>query len=391
MRLVDGPNLGTLISRGGPLAPERSVSLISQIAEALDAAHADGVVHRDVKPSNVLVTANDFVYVVDFGIAHAVGHTRSKLTMTGATIGTLDYMAPERFESHPVDPRTDVYSLACVLFECLTAEKPFLGDDLPALMYAHLYTPPRRVSAVNPAVGSELDAVVAKGMAKNPADRYPSTGALAEAARACRHRRVRRADRARRGDHAARRAARRAGHRGRAAAGRRGRPDGGGWHHRAAAAPLRRRAARRPGCCAHDRGPVRPAASRGPPAGAARPAPVRPSGTGAGGRPGSSRVRLVGLLAAIALLVAAGAARGDLVPLSGIVARARPGVHGGSVPDGQPSGPRSSRPRRRRCRSGGASTPRRSARRCPPTPPPATWRSLPTTASPTSRTVSWAC
>ena len=140
MRLVDGPNLGALIERGGPLPPERAVSLVSQIAEALDAAHADGVVHRDVKPSNVLVTANDFVYVVDFGIAHAVGHTRSKLTMTGATIGTLDYMAPERFESHPVDPRTDVYSLACVLFECLTAEKPFLGDDLPALMYAHLYT-----------------------------------------------------------------------------------------------------------------------------------------------------------------------------------------------------------------------------------------------------------
>ena len=184
MRLVDGPNLGALIERGGPLPPERAVGLVSQIAEALDAAHADGVVHRDVKPSNVLVTANDFVYVADFGIAHAVGHNRSKLTMTGATIGTLDYMAPERFESHPVDPRTDVYSLACVLFECLTAEKPFLGDDLPALMYAHLYTPPRRVSAVNPAVGTGLDAVVAKGMAKNPADRYPSTGALAAAARA---------------------------------------------------------------------------------------------------------------------------------------------------------------------------------------------------------------
>ena len=133
MRLVDGPNLGALIERGGPLPPERAVGLVSQVAEALDAAHADGVVHRDVKPSNVLVTANDFVYVVDFGIAHAVGHNRSKLTMTGATIGTLDYMAPERFESHPVDPRTDVYSLACVLFECLTAEKPFLGDDLPAL------------------------------------------------------------------------------------------------------------------------------------------------------------------------------------------------------------------------------------------------------------------
>lgn len=184
MRLVDGPNLATLISSDGRLSPERSVNLVTQIADALDAAHADGLVHRDIKPSNVLVTANDFVYVVDFGIAHAVGDTRAKLTLTGATIGTLDYMAPERFESHPVDARTDVYSLACVLFECLTAEKPFVGDDLPALMYAHLYTPPRRVSAVNPAAGSELDAVVAKGMAKDPADRYPSAGALAAAARA---------------------------------------------------------------------------------------------------------------------------------------------------------------------------------------------------------------
>ena len=241
MRLVDGPNLGALIERGGPLSPERAVGLVSQIAEALDAAHADGVVHRDVKPSNVLVTANDFVYVVDFGIAHAVGHTRSKLTMTGATIGTLDYMAPERFESHPVDPRTDVYSLACVLFECLTAEKPFLGDDLPALMYAHLYTAPRRVSAVNPAVGTELDAVVAKGMAKNPADRYPSTGALAAAARA-RDLDAGRPDRAaRRGDHAPGRGAVGAGDGDRAAAGRRARrgrrSHGGGRHHRARARP----------------------------------------------------------------------------------------------------------------------------------------------------------
>jgi YVTN family beta-propeller protein len=184
MRLIDGPNLGSLIAEGGPMTAERAVNLVSQVAEALDAAHADGVVHRDVEPSNILVTPNEFVYVVDFGIAHPVGHSRSRLTMIGATLGTLDYMAPERFESHPVGPRTDVYSLACVLFECLTAQKPFCGDDLPALMYAHLYTGPPRVSAVKQAVGAELDAVVAKGMAKKPEDRYPSAGALAAAARA---------------------------------------------------------------------------------------------------------------------------------------------------------------------------------------------------------------
>ena len=307
MRLVDGPNLGTLISRGGPLAPERSVSLISQIAEALDAAHADGVVHRDVKPSNVLVTANDFVYVVDFGIAHAVGHTRSKLTMTGATIGTLDYMAPERFESHPVDPRTDVYSLACVLFECLTAEKPFLGDDLPALMYAHLYTPPRRVSAVNPAVGSELDAVVAKGMAKNPADRYPSTGALAEAARAAiavsgeqtEHVEeiTRRVEPPAEPDTVAARPLVGAG--APMAAG--GITEPPQPHY---ADPRRDD----PGAAPTIGVPYDRPHPMGPPPGPPAPPPYGPAGPVPGGRPGSSRVRLIGLLAVVALLVAGGAA-----------------------------------------------------------------------------------
>ncbi|HEY0814737.1 MAG TPA: serine/threonine-protein kinase [Pseudonocardia sp.] len=180
MLLVEGLNLAALLA-AGPMAPAHAVNLTSQVADALDAAHDDGVVHRDVKPSNILLTSNDFAYVVDFGLAHGVGHTRSRLTMTEAS---LDYMAPERFESDPVDPRTDVYSLACVLFECLTGQKPFAGDDLPALMFAHLHAVPRPVSDVNPAAGSTLDAVVAKGMAKRPADRYPSAGALATAARA---------------------------------------------------------------------------------------------------------------------------------------------------------------------------------------------------------------
>jgi YVTN family beta-propeller protein len=183
MLLVEGSDLGSVIAEGGAMAPGRAVDLISQAAEALDAAHAEGVVHRDVKPGNLLVTPTDFVHVVDFGVAHAVEHSRSRVTMTGAALGTLDYMAPERFESYPADPRTDVYSLACVLYECLTARKPFTGDDLPALMYAHLYSSPPRVGAVNRAAAA-LDGVVAKGMAKNPAERYPTTGALAAAARA---------------------------------------------------------------------------------------------------------------------------------------------------------------------------------------------------------------
>jgi serine/threonine-protein kinase len=122
MRLVDGGhNIGTILADQGPFAPARAIHLISQVADALDAAHADGLVHRDVKPSNVLVTSSDFVYVVDFGIAQAVGRTVTSLTMTGTTVGTLDYMVPERFDSRVIDYRADVYSLACLLYECLTA------------------------------------------------------------------------------------------------------------------------------------------------------------------------------------------------------------------------------------------------------------------------------
>ena len=183
MRLVDGADIRSLLDTNGPLTPERAVHLIDQIAEALDAAHADGLVHRDIKPSNVLVTARDFVYVVDFGIARSIGAARTSLTMTGATVGTLDYMAPERFSNRPIDCRADVYSLACLLHECLTGTRPFPGDDLPSLMYAHLYTSPPVSSRVVPGLPASLDAVVARGMAKQPEDRYESAGELATAAR----------------------------------------------------------------------------------------------------------------------------------------------------------------------------------------------------------------
>ena len=117
MRFVDGSDLGARLRASGPIAPRRAVHLISQIAEALDAAHADHLVHRDIKPSNILVTQSDFVYVVDFGIARAIGSQQTALTITGATIGTLNYMAPERFANHDIDGRSDVYSLACLLHE----------------------------------------------------------------------------------------------------------------------------------------------------------------------------------------------------------------------------------------------------------------------------------
>ncbi|WP_308283071.1 serine/threonine-protein kinase [Pseudonocardia nigra] len=189
MRLVDGVDLATLIARDGPLSAARVVSIVAQAAEALDAAHAAGLIHRDVKPSNLLVTPHDFVYLVDFGIAHAMGcSTRGQaLTATGATVGTLDYMAPERIRGgSDVDGRADVYSLACVLYETLTGQRPFPVEGLPALLHAHLHRPPPVVTAVRPELPSGLDDVVARGMAKDPVARYATAGDLAAAARAVR-------------------------------------------------------------------------------------------------------------------------------------------------------------------------------------------------------------
>lgn len=191
MRLVNGLDLDKVIERTGPLPAPRAARIVSQAAEALDAAHAENLVHRDVKPSNLLVTPQEFVYLVDFGIAYAVGLlTEAKgLTATGAAIGTLDYMAPERFLGHTdIDGRVDVYSLACVLFESLTAQRPFPVDGLPALMHAHATAPPPRVTAFRPDLPDSVDAVVARGMAKDPAARYASAGELAaDAAQALHH------------------------------------------------------------------------------------------------------------------------------------------------------------------------------------------------------------
>jgi YVTN family beta-propeller protein len=183
MRLVDGADVGKLLETHGRMAPQRAVHLIGQVAEALDAAHADHLVHRDIKPSNILVTLSDFVYVVDFGIARSMDGRQTPLTITGVTVGTWDYMAPERFTGHDIDGRADVYSLACVLHECLTGAPPFHGRDLPALMYAQLNSDPPEASSLVEGIPPALDAVIARGMAKVPKDRFPTAGALAAAAR----------------------------------------------------------------------------------------------------------------------------------------------------------------------------------------------------------------
>jgi serine/threonine-protein kinase len=185
MRLVEGSDLAEIIAREGPLAAERAVSIIQQAAEALDAAHARGLVHRDVKPSNLLVTRQDFVYLVDFGLVQSRNHASAvPLTALGQAIGTFAYMAPERMGTDQrVDGRADVYSLACVLYEALTGHRPYPAEDAVVLVGAHMQQPPPAVTAVRPDLPRHWDDVVAWGMAKNPEDRPPTAGVLAVAAR----------------------------------------------------------------------------------------------------------------------------------------------------------------------------------------------------------------
>ena len=187
MRLVPGRDLAQVLEVEGTLPAPRAVAIVGQVARALDAAHADGLVHRDVKPSNIRLTEEDdedFAYLLDFGIARSLTDADGPaLTMTGAALGSVDYMAPERFLEQPLDERVDVYSLACVLYECLTGRKPFTGDGLAALMYAHLRTDAPAPSSLRRAVPRGLDDVVRKGLAKDPDERYRTAGALASAAR----------------------------------------------------------------------------------------------------------------------------------------------------------------------------------------------------------------
>jgi serine/threonine-protein kinase len=185
MRLIEGTNLQSMLD-AGPLPPAQAVRYIEHIARALQAAHKAGLLHRDVKPSNILVDDDEYAYLIDFGIARAVGERA--LTTAGDVIGTFFYMAPERFAGEQagaprIDARSDIYSLACVFYECLTAEHAFPGDSLEQQVGGHLASPPPRPSLARPGLPHAFDTVIAKGMAKNPGERYKNPMELAHAAR----------------------------------------------------------------------------------------------------------------------------------------------------------------------------------------------------------------
>ena len=180
MRLIEGHDLQWMLNQG-PLPPARAVHIIDQVAKGLHAAHRERLLHRDVKPSNILLDHDDFAYLIDFGIARAADDL--SLTATGNFIGTYHYMAPERFTAADVDSRSDIYSLACVLYESLTAHSPFPGDTLQEQIRGHRSAPPPRPSIINPDIPASLDMVIARGMAKNPGDRYETAIELARDAK----------------------------------------------------------------------------------------------------------------------------------------------------------------------------------------------------------------
>ena len=186
MRLVDGVDLRRLVQASGPLDSAPAVRVLAGIAAGLDAAHARGLIHRDVKPANVLVERDgeaERVFLTDFGISRLAGSTES-LTTTGEFFGSVDYVAPEQIEGEPVESRTDVYALGGVLHFLLTGQPPFPRDTELAKLFAHANAPRPRPSEVVPGLPAAIDAVVAKAMAKRPEERYRSAGELAAAAAA---------------------------------------------------------------------------------------------------------------------------------------------------------------------------------------------------------------
>jgi serine/threonine protein kinase len=185
MRYVEGSDLAKVVAEDGALEPKRAVELLSQIAEALDAAHEKGLVHRDVKPSNVLIAeaaGREHCYLGDFGLTKRTG-SLSGVSVAGEIVGTLEYVAPEQITGDPLDERSDVYSLGCVLYECLTGQSPFPRATDVALLWAHVHEEPTPPSQARPELPKELDTVLTRALAKEPGRRYRSAGELLAATR----------------------------------------------------------------------------------------------------------------------------------------------------------------------------------------------------------------
>jgi beta-lactam-binding protein with PASTA domain/predicted Ser/Thr protein kinase len=174
MEYVEGETLRDVIRREGHLSPERAMTLAADICGALDFSHRNGIVHRDVKPGNVMITPQGTVKVMDFGIARAVSDSAATMTSTAAVIGTAQYLSPEQARGESVDARSDVYSMGCMLYELATGAPPFTGDSPVSVAYQHVREDPRLPSSINPGVPAELDAILLKAMSKNPANRYQS-------------------------------------------------------------------------------------------------------------------------------------------------------------------------------------------------------------------------
>jgi len=188
MRHIAGADLGAVIRDEGPLAPHRVARLVTQLGGALDAAHREGMVHRDVKPANALLTGHgdeEHAFLTDFGLTRDAG-SQSGLTHTGEWVGTVDYASPEQIRGLQLDGRSDVYALGCVVFHALTGRAPFVGPPA-AKLFGHVSGDVPSVRAVRPDVGEAVDAVVRRALAKAPADRFPSAGDLARALSAALH------------------------------------------------------------------------------------------------------------------------------------------------------------------------------------------------------------
>jgi serine/threonine kinase PknH len=183
MRLIEGTDLSGRLKQSGALTPPQAVATAGQVALALDAAHAVGLVHGDIKPENILITPSGFVYLVDFGIAAAAARD-GLAQIVGSAVGTWKYTAPERFTDPVVSHKVDIYALACVLYECVTGSPPYQADSIGALTSAHLTEPVPQPSQVRPELSGAFDDVIARGMAKDPQERYATAGDLALAAHA---------------------------------------------------------------------------------------------------------------------------------------------------------------------------------------------------------------